>query len=381
MVDERSRSKESEPEPVVRYEEVFTHMNNVQDRVENPYAVRSGEVPWENSRQGKLKYYSMIEMENVPIPDMMTFRHEIPDESGRHTHQGGLALFATKGQGATLVDDERVPWEAGDLVLLPVKPGGVTHQHFNRNGPDNPAEWLAIFYMPELEQLGAELTQDSVSKEWEGHGDAMGGLDEGHSHDHDGKRINTEFSDFDYQDWADYEEPDAVDSFYDDLIRRRNRHRKSMAEAQNAGNWAIIKNDQPDWEWNPQGKIKWYLHPMYDQIGDARSMKNQLYSVQEIPPGSRSGKQIRQGGVAHYILEGEGHSVIDGKKFEWSENDYLGLPVKPDGLTVQHFNDDPSNPARFIRCEINKFSTFGYDMGCGFKQLEACPEYEGELPQ
>lgn len=375
MSRERSRTREPEPEPESIYEQFMPYYEQVRERQDLPYVIRGDDRPWELNRQGKLKYYSTPFMDDVVLPDVPVFRHEIPDRSGRHTHQGGLALLGTRGQGTTVVDDERVEWEAGDLVTLPIKPGGVTHQHLNRNGPDEPAEWLAIYYNPHLEILGAEFTQNETSNEWDNqHHDGAHGDEHEHDHDHgspDAGGSSQRFEDFDYGDWLDYEPPNEVDTLYDDLVVRRNLFRKQMATAQEAGNWGKVAGSQLDWEWNPQGKMKWYLHPAYDD----RSMKTLLYAIQEIPPGSRSGKQHRQGSVVHYVLEGSGYSIVNGERYDWSAGDYLGLPVHPKGLTVQHFNDDPENDVRFVVASPAMYHTLGYDMGCGFEQIESCPEY------
>jgi len=57
-----------------------------------------------------------------------------------------------------LVDGEKVEWKKGDLILLPIKPGGVEHQHFNRT-QDRPARWLALIYGPFQDSLAHFLEQ------------------------------------------------------------------------------------------------------------------------------------------------------------------------------------------------------------------------------
>lgn len=403
MSGDRTRSREPEPEPEkLKYDEFYDRHLDLHKRRENPFVVKEDDIPWEVAKQGKLKWYSMHAVDNAVLPETMVFKEEIAEHSGRHTHQGGLGLFGLKGKGATVVDDQRVEWEAGDFVCLPVKPGGVTHQHFNRGDPDNPAQWLAIIYQPHLERPGAAIAQKTVSKDWEemhgaaedahghDHGDEYGyhshegPEDPGHEHDEDDEQavgipseledfsqVNEHFEDFDYSDWLDYESPEETETLYDDLIDRRNRFRRQMARTQEKGTWGIIKRDYPDWELNPQGRMKWYLHPDLDD----RSLQNLLYAVQEIPPGSRSGKQQRQGGIVHYFLEGSGHSIINGTRHDWEAGDYLGLPYTPDGHSVQHFNDDTSSSVRFVFAEPNP-GGLGVDLGAGFKQIEPCPEYE-----
>lgn len=363
--EDRSRTREPEPEPMIDYaQHAYEEFHKVQHRADNPYVIKNGDRPWQDGIQGRVKFYSGPIFDDAVLPGWFVFKEEQREKSGRHTHQGGLSLFATKGEGESFIKDERVPWEKGDLVILPIVPGGIEHQHFNRNDPDNPSEWLAHIWMPHIERLGAGLTQNDYFEHAETHGEDW-------TADHEHEEVSQEFMDFEYSDWLDYELPAETETFYDDLIIERNQFRKSMAESQEAGNYKIIKGEDITYEWNPQGKIKWYLHPSRENV----SVRNILFSVQEIPPGSRSGKQLRQGGVAHYIWEGMGHSIIDGDRYEWEKGDYLAFPVKPEGISIQHFNDDPENPARFTRCEpYNKH--LGFDLGSGFKQLESCPEYE-----
>jgi type IV pilus assembly protein PilB len=46
------------------------------------------------------------------------------------------------------------------------------------------------------------------------------------------------------------------------------------------------------------------------------------------------------------------------------------------GVTVQHFNSDPDQPARFVACEPNSFLSAGVDRGSGFEQIEVSPDYK-----
>jgi len=76
-----------------------------------------------------------------------------------------------------------------------------------------------------------------------------------------------------------------------------------------------------------------------------------------------------------YILEGRGHTLLDGVKHPWAAGDVLNLPLKRDGIIVQHFNDDPATRAVFLACEPNWFACTGVDRGSGFEQIEESPDY------
>ena len=48
--------------------------------------------------------------------------------------------------------------EAGDLLLLPLKPGGVEHKHYNRY-EDKPAKWIAFISGALFEWGASEMVQ------------------------------------------------------------------------------------------------------------------------------------------------------------------------------------------------------------------------------
>ncbi len=125
-------------------------------------------------------------------------------------------------------------------------------------------------------------------------------------------------------------------------------------------------------ETNQQGIMRWYLHPM---IKDT-VLNLFMFFVQEIPPGSRSGRVKTQGGQVFYIWEGKGYTAMDGVKHYWKGGDLVQIPLRQAGVIFQHFNDDPKNPVQLIAVEPNTADSLGMDRGCGFEQLENCPEYE-----
>ena len=132
--------------------------------------------------------------------------------------------------------------------------------------------------------------------------------------------------------------------------------------------------DELPQEINQQGLMKWYMHPaIKDTV-----LSTLLFFEQEIPPGSRSGRYKFQGEQVIYIIEGRGHTLIDGVKHPWKAGDVLNLPVRKLGIIVQHVNDDPEQPARFVAAEPNFFACTGVDRGSGFEQLQDAPEYRNK---
>lgn len=153
---------------------------------------------------------------------------------------------------------------------------------------------------------------------------------------------------------------------YEELIQLRDKERERISNSS-----VCVKGGELPWEINPQGLMKWYMHPEID----ATAHKFLIFYSQELPPGSCSGKQKCQGGVVFVVVEGVGYTVLDEQRYDWKQGDLLQLPIKPDGVTFQHFNRSEKEPALLIAAEPNLVATTGVDRACGFEQLEAAPKY------
>ena len=70
-------------------------------------------------------------------------------------------IYILEGKGYSIVDGERIDWKKSDLLLLPVRPGGVEHQHFNAD-PGATCQWLAFVHMQIMDHLAMELQQVDV---------------------------------------------------------------------------------------------------------------------------------------------------------------------------------------------------------------------------
>ncbi|MBI4322274.1 MAG: hypothetical protein HY675_27590 [Chloroflexi bacterium] len=155
-------------------------------------------------------------------------------------------------------------------------------------------------------------------------------------------------------------------NFFDELLRIRDEQRKKKEQAI----W-LIKGKELPWEINHHGKMQWYLHPSIEDV----SLRTLMFYKQEIPAGSKSGRQKCQGGVIFHILEGKGFTILDGIKHPWNAGDVLNLPLREEGCVYQHFNTDPEKPVVMVACEPNLIDVLGVDKGSGFEELEDSPEY------
>ena len=157
---DRTRVRERGPAPSGSYELILKQRKDFDERQRmGPVVVRSTDREWELNRQGRLKYIlDPLTHKEVPLQDWYVFTHDVRTHSGKHRHQGGIVIYVIEGKGYSIVDGERVDWEKDDLLLLPIRPKGVEHQHFNTD-PDKPCFWVAFLYMPIMDYVAMELTQ------------------------------------------------------------------------------------------------------------------------------------------------------------------------------------------------------------------------------
>ena len=158
----------------------------------------------------------------------------------------------------------------------------------------------------------------------------------------------------------------SVVNLLDQLFKQRDKERAMLQAAE-----MVIEGEKLPLENNKMGLYRWFLHPAMENIGT----KALLVWIQEIPPGSRSGKMKSQGGQAHIVLEGNGYTVIDGVRHDWEQNDAIFLPLLPDGTVHQHFNADSERWAKILCVEPNFLEPLGVDKGAGFEILENSPDY------
>jgi gentisate 1,2-dioxygenase len=147
--------------------------------------------------------------------------------------------------------------------------------------------------------------------------------------------------------------------------------RDHQREHQRKGAWLIKGRDLP-WENNRQGKMKWFLHPALNTT----SIRSMIVFEQEIPPGGRSGAQKTPGGSVLYILEGKGYTLLDGVRHDWQAEDLVNIPIRTEGVVVQHVNTDSRRPVRFVSADLNLVDILGVDRGAELEQIEPTPTWD-----
>ena len=163
---ERTRQRERERPIEDSYERALREDKDFARRqMTGRIVVKANDCEQQLGRQGRLRFYLGRDVMDTPLNDWVVFTHEVRTQSGKHRHQGGLVIYVIDGIGYSVVDGERVDWSKGDLVLLPLRKGGVEHQHFNSN-PDKPALWMAFIHRPTREYVASEMTQTEESPEY-----------------------------------------------------------------------------------------------------------------------------------------------------------------------------------------------------------------------
>ncbi len=152
----------------------------------------------------------------------------------------------------------------------------------------------------------------------------------------------------------------AQRNFFQELMELRDKQREEKKGAV----W-LIKGETLPWETNPLGRMRWYLHPTMNDT----AINTLMFWVQEIQPGGRSGRLQFQGGQVIYVWAGRGHTLLDGVRHPWEAGDVINLPLRTEGITVQHFNDG-AEPVRLVCAEANLVHSLGVDRGVGYEILE-----------
>jgi gentisate 1,2-dioxygenase len=364
---EQERVREREPQPGAdKYEETLRERAAwVERSMTGQVLIRSEDRQFERNRQGHIKHYLNPQYDfNTALDEWIVFQHDIKRQSGKHRHQGGLVIFVLEGEGTTDVNGYRLDWQPGDLLLLPVQPNGVTHQHFNRD-PELGCRWQAFIYKPfsaylmdqivQVEDLASDQSGGVAAAVLQRLGDASGRVGSG-------IRDRGEYQPLHLTSPKQLGETDLLEELY--RLRDHQRHLREQSS------W-LIRGAELPWQTTAQGIIRWYLHPALDYA----CLKTLTFYVQQIPGRSHSGRQRHGGNAVFQVLEGRGHTVLDGVTYTWKKDDMITLPNRPNGVVYQHFNDDPEQPAVLAACEPNLCYTIDLDRGAGFEQLEVCPEY------
>jgi hypothetical protein len=166
MMRERERARERD-----NYEDVVKYLMGERERsYRGEVVIRGKERPFTQSRQAIQRFYLWPsrysgDVQTAANDDWNVFVQDIKEQSGQHRHQGGLVIYIVEGEGYSVVEGERHDWVAGDLLLLPFKPGGIEHQHFNKYEGQS-TRWVAFISAQIMDWGASEMIQLKEHPSW-----------------------------------------------------------------------------------------------------------------------------------------------------------------------------------------------------------------------
>jgi mannose-6-phosphate isomerase-like protein (cupin superfamily) len=134
-------------EPKSIYDRYLTELEDENRwRHEAPRWIGVKDVPYEYTRQGKIKYlvhpFTQDGRGTAVLRTFDVFMQEIPPggRTGKHRHLGEEVHYILEGKGYDIQDGQRYDWQEDCLTIVP---NYTTHQHFNAD-PEKPVRFIAV---------------------------------------------------------------------------------------------------------------------------------------------------------------------------------------------------------------------------------------------
>ncbi|HYK97234.1 MAG TPA: hypothetical protein VEU77_02460 [Candidatus Acidoferrales bacterium] len=125
---------------------------------------------------------------------------------------------------------------------------------------------------------------------------------------------------------------------YDDLFTRW----EQLYKRAHYGKLHIKRTDVPVVD-SRQGTSQFYVMPQFEEL----ALTQWVVFVRD-HTGVPSGRHTHQGGITIFGVEGDGYSVVNGQRFDWTAEDAVLLPIVPGGLDHQHFRARDDRPSKFM---------------------------------
>lgn len=252
--------------------------------------------------------------------------------SSVHRHSWDAMMLVLEGSGWTEVNGVRYEWRPWDSVYLP-----AWAWHRQGNNSDKPARYITFSSEPLIETLNLAILEDAGDTETS----ELPGIPQ-------------------YTPGPDGDDP------YARRLRRLSRIQDNYRKAR-----VLTNYDDLTMLVNKKGSRSTFL---VDRAIDNLTTGLTMVMLQ-LAPG-RWQKKHRHGGEAWlYVLEGRGHSEIDGQSHEWKAGDLI---VVDHWAWHQHFNDDPNEPARLVR--VHNFDSVYETMRAILDPLALHEEEQGSEP-
>lgn len=371
---ERQLERRKEPEPVEmsrQTEEQWARREEEKKRLASlPHVIQHDDIPWVQMSQAFYKGFTGVgikgRLTRLPLFSM-TLSAQILNpgsKSGKHRHFNEAILYIVEGEGYSIHDDIKHTCEAGDIVCVPTY---TIHQHFNASSskevkvffstPSPVFELAGLSYHEQIEMHPKYRIPEGVTPLQNDKGQFIGYRDK------DGKEyrlaeVDTQSQSL-FQGRRGVDAPVVIKNTYDhylnELVEESRWHRSLLH---------VVKQKERPWEDTRMGRMKYLAH--WPTIPSGLRLFDSF--IQEIPPGGRSGKHRHVSEEVHFILEGKGYDIHDGTRWDWQKESIVCIPVN---TTHQHFNTDPSRPARFLSFQSRFYHYLGHG---GIEHMEDAPK-------
>ena len=331
-----------------------------------PRVHRVSDIPWERGPRVFNKWLVTPRRDPVQSLQMHIETYSPGARSERHGHQNEAAFYILEGRGYEIHDGRRYDWKAGDLVVVH---NSCVHQHFNASDTEpftvlifktKPLHFMhSLVFQKELEALPQEPNV--------------------------GYRPDDSYPKEERKFWRQGNR--KVTYYQDDLAGLPMTINRKYA----AGDMRkVIRPEDMPWEDSPQGRLKHVLNERLCAELGVPVVSVDAY-IQEISPGSRSGKHRHMSEEFLFVLEGQGYDLhwdvdLDLKdsgyewqvateptRHEWQAGDLIYVPVN---TIHQHFALG-DRPARLLSMSSRVYTYLGYG-NYDLEQLETAPEFAGE---
>ena len=215
-----------------------------------------------------------------------------------HRHIHSTMMYITQGKGAyTIVNGEKISISAGDLVLAP---NWYWHEHGNLSDTD-------IVWMTGLDRSLVKLFDAIFFEGFPGKHQEVTAVDDG---------ITPRSS-----------VPPADPRFSSKLVWRSDEIAKALAHGEKLG------------EANPYDDV---IVEFRDPATGRHVTPTFGCAIQKLRPSVHTRAHRHTTSAVYHVVSGRGHSIIQGKRYDWGEGDYFALPHR---VWHEHVNESPSEPA------------------------------------
>jgi quercetin dioxygenase-like cupin family protein len=196
------------------------------------------------------------------------------------------------------------------------------------------------------------------------------------------------------------EGPDAESDAWDRGDRSSRYYHRSLersrenplAQHSDASVDHVVHPEEMPWEDSPQGRLKHLMNSEIASDLDVPANGTDVY-IQEIPPGSQSGKHRHMSEELVFVLDGAGYDLhwdpklvvpesngeahwewpAEPTRFDWETEDVVYIPTN---TAHRHVNESDSETARLLCCQARVYDQLGYGFS-DLEQFDEAPEYDG----